>query len=407
MTTSISPVIRKVHCPLAPINRFAFALSPWHEFSVKLLQIYSGSVFDGIGSVIATLARHRSHSPRIEFLHALCFPGQLAEELTAAGTPPVIIGPVRTRYPWQVWLARRRLAELIRREKPDSVMCHGPWSHALFGPEARNAGIPLIFWMHNQATGNWWPERATARHPPDLVICNSQYTASTLPKLCSRPPVPLHRILPCPVSPPAEDARFSRTALRTEFNTPLDAQVIIQVSRMEAWKGHRQLLRALGALREMPDWIAWFAGGAQLPHETEYLGSLRDEAQRLGIEERVRFLGHRRDVARLLAASDVFCQPNESSEPFGIVFIEALYAGLPVIATNIGGAPDIVNHSCGQLVPPESPEALANALRETLSSGAFREKCALAGPRRASGISAPEGILAKLEEMLLSVRGSS
>ena len=354
--------------------------------------------------MIATLARNRSHSPRIESSHALCFPGQLAEDLTAAGAPPVIIGPVRTRYPWQVWLARRRLAALIRREKTDAVMCHGPWSYALFGQEARKAGIPLFFWMHNQATGNWWPERATARHPPDFVICNSQYTASTLPKLCSRPPLPPYRILPCPVSPPARDAGSSRSALRSEFNTPLNAKVVIQVSRMEPWKGQRQLLRALGGLREMPDWIAWFAGGAQLPHETEYLESLRNEVQRLGISERVRFLGHRRDVPRLLAASDVFCQPNESPEPFGIVFIEALYAGLPVISTAIGGASEIVDDSCGRLVPPDSLEALAEALRETLTDDTFREKCAIGGPRRASGISAPETILAKLEEMLLGIR---
>lgn len=373
---------------------------------VRLLQVYSGSVFDGIGSVIATLARHRACAPRLEFSHALCFPGQLAEELTAAGTPPVIIGPVRTRYPWQVWLGRRRLAAMIRRIQPDIVMCHGPWSHALFGRVARKAGLPLMLWMHNQASGDWWPERATARNPPDFVICNSLYTAGTLPKLCSQTPLPPHEILACPVAPSPVDARASRDALRTQWETPQDATVIIQVSRMEPWKGQRQLLKALGTLRDVPNWVAWLVGGAQLPHEIAYQESLRQEAEALGISDRVRFLGHRRDVPQLLAAADVFCQPNESPEPFGIVFIEALYAGLPVIATALGGALEIVDESCGRLVPAGNPDALAATLRTVLSNAPQRERMSAAGPTRAREISAPDHILARLEICLFTASGS-
>ena len=81
-------------------------------------------------------------------------------------------------------------------------------------------------------------------------------------------------------------------------------------------------------------------GGAQRSHEAVYLAELRQAADRAGIGDRVRFLGQRTDVPDLLAAADVFCQPNTGPEPFGIAFVEALYAGLPVVTRRWRGAGD-------------------------------------------------------------------
>ena len=68
--------------------------------------------------------------------------------------------------------------------------------------------------------------------------------------------------------------------------------------------------------------------------------------------ERVAFLGARDDVPDLLAQADIFCQPNQSPEPFGIVFIEALQSGIPVVSSRLGGAAEIVDDTCGILIPP-------------------------------------------------------
>ena len=73
-------------------------------------------------------------------------------------------------------------------------------------------------------------------------------------------------------------------------------------------------------------------------------------ATELGISDRVRFAGQRDDVPGLLAAADVFCQPNTGPEPFGIAYVEALWSRLPVVATQFGGAQEIVDDSCGLLV---------------------------------------------------------
>src|SRR5205823_8856307 len=134
----------------------------------------------------------------------------------------------------------------------------------------------------------------------------------------------------------------------------------------EGWKGHDLLLRALGGLRDLSGWVCWTAGGAQRPAEAAYLAELRQTAARLGIADRVRFLGHRADVPRLLAAADIHCQPNTGPEPFGIALIEALHAGLPVVTSRLGGAVEFVDATCGVLVEPSDPSALAAALTALL-----------------------------------------
>jgi len=120
--------------------------------------------------------------------------------------------------------------------------------------------------------------------------------------------------------------------------------VIIQVSRLEPWKGHRLYLEALGHLRDVGTWVCWQVGGAQRPHESEHLAAMRALCVELGIAQRVRFLGQRVDVHALLAAADIHCQPNLAPESFGSTFIEGLFAGLPIVTTAIGAAGDHRRH---------------------------------------------------------------
>jgi len=100
-------------------------------------------------------------------------------------------------------------------------------------------------------------------------------------------------------------------------------------------------------------------GGAQRDAEVRYLGALSVSAARMGIAGRVRFLGERTDTSALYAAADLYCQPNTQPDSYGLTFVEALSAGLPVITSAIGGATEIVDASCGVLVPPGDPAALA------------------------------------------------
>jgi glycosyltransferase involved in cell wall biosynthesis len=179
--------------------------------------------------------------------------------------------------------------------------------------------------------------------------------------------------------------------------------VILQTSRLERWKGHGLLLQALALLKEAGGWSCWIAGGAQRPAEETYLRELQGETERLGLSTRVRFIGQRADIPGVLAAADIHCQPNTLPEPFGIAFVEALQAGLPVVTTALGGALEIVDESCGLLVPPGDPARLAGALKLLIAEPARRRRLSAGGPPRARTICAPGVQLGKLHAALTAI----
>jgi glycosyltransferase involved in cell wall biosynthesis len=366
--------------------------------SLKVLHISAGNLYGGVETLLTTIVRERSCCPGMEPHFAVCFEDRLSSELRELGVPVTILGGVQTRFPWTIWRARRRLTQLLRKERFDAVICHMTWSLPIFGPTVHHSGMPLIFWMHDAAKGEHWLERWAGRTIPDLVLCNSQFTASTLPKLFPRR-LPPHEIIHSPISDRAPVlSQEERVTLRRELVTAANACVIIQVGRMEPYKGHALHLDALARLANVPGWTCWMVGGAQRPYEARYFAELKSRAKRAGIANRVRFLGERRDVPRLLQASDIFCQPNIAPEPFGIVFIEALYAGLPIVATSHGGALEIVDELSGQLVPPNNPVALADSLRNSMLN--LRENLSPQRRARAQLLSEPAVILKKLETYL-------
>jgi glycosyltransferase involved in cell wall biosynthesis len=349
---------------------------------MRILYVHSGNLYGGVETVLLTLASHRDLCPAMEPHYALCFEGRLSEELAAAGVPVHLLGKARVSRPLTVWRARRMLGELLRHEYFDLAVCHSTWSQSLFGPVVRSHGLPLVFWLHNPTNGRHWLDRWGRRTVPDLALCNSQFTAQTLPSLY---PGVRTEVVYCPVAPMQHSyTNADRAATRAELKTPEDATVIIQVSRMEPWKGHLLHLEALSKLKDLPGWMCWQVGGAQRPGEARYLSKLKAAAIQLGIGDRVRFLGQRSDVPRLLAAADIHCQPNTGSEPFGLTFIEALAARLPVVTTSIGGALEIINKSCGLLVPPDDVPALASGLKRLIQDRTLREKLGGAGQSRVS-----------------------
>jgi glycosyltransferase involved in cell wall biosynthesis len=373
---------------------------------MRILHVYSGNLFGGIESILVTLAR--TACPEVTQEFALAFDGRLARELAAAGAAVHPLGQVRISRPQTVFGARRALRGVLAAHRFDRVICHAPWTQAIFGGVVRREQIPLVFWAHDAMTGCHWTERLARRTPPDLVICNSRFTAGTLPTMYRGVPseviyAPVERRSLGPVGPGGprgprgiDEAR----TLRASLNTPEHATVIVQASRSEPWKGHALLLEALGRLRDVPGWVWWQVGGAQRPAEAEFLASLRVASERHGIADRVRWLGERTDVASVLAASDIYCQANLAPEPYGVVFVEALLSGLPVVTANLGGAPEIVDETCGILVAPRDGSALAAALRRLIEDAPYRASLARGTVARALRLSDPVAQLRRLRSVL-------
>jgi glycosyltransferase involved in cell wall biosynthesis len=159
-------------------------------------------------------------------------------------------------------------------------------------------------------------------------------------------------------------------------------------------------MAALANLKDLPNWRLWIAGGVQRQSESAYLDHLKRLATELNITDRIFFLGERTDVPRLLSAADIYSQPNSGPEPFGIAFVEALYAGLPVVTTRQGAALEIINDSCGVLVDAGDPSDLSLALRNLINEPGYRNKLSAAAPLRAKQLCDPQARLRELEDLL-------
>lgn len=354
---------------------------------MKVLHLTAGNLFGGIETYLLALARLRHLCPAMEPQFGVCFPGRLRDELLAAGVPVHDLGAVRVSRPWTVLRARWRLKRLLRDQRFDAALTHSCWPHAVFAPVVRRAGVRLVNAVHGELNPAFWLSRWAARTSPDAVIANSQFTAGAAAKVFPRSPVSVV-YPPVPLSEPFDRAA-ARERLRAEFATPADAIVILMVSRIEELKGHAVLLDALGQLRERGEWVCWIVGGAQRPHEVELLRELQETANRLGISGRLRFTGPRSDVPAVMAAADVYCQPNTGPEGFGLTFVEALRAGLPVVTSSIGGAAEIVTAECGVLCPPGDAVAVADAVWGLIGDSSRRRKLGSLASARAAEMCDP------------------
>jgi glycosyltransferase involved in cell wall biosynthesis len=357
------------------------------------LHVANGRLYGGIERMLTTLAECGGH----DFEFAVAADGRLLSELRDRRAAVHYLGDVRLRHPASVVRARHRFRSILRSRAFAAVVCHAPWSHAIFGGVARGCGIPTALWQHDRATGSPLVERACRAAGADLVICNSHWTAATARAL---QPGARHEVIYCPVmlAPTSPD---DRTHIRGRLDASADDVVILMASRMEPWKGHLELIRALSQLRSS-GWKLWIAGGVQRPHEHDHEAAISTEVRRLGLDSRVRRLGERRDMARLLAGADLLAQANIEPEPFGVVFAEALLAGVPVVTTNLGGAPEIVGSTCGRLVPPGDRTALAEALDALVSDPGLRAQLAAAGPAHALARCDPSVVLPQISRALSS-----
>jgi glycosyltransferase involved in cell wall biosynthesis len=227
---------------------------------------------------------------------------------------------------------------------------------------------PLIWHLHDIISPDHFgtvqrrSQILLANHCATKVIVPSQATAAAFVAAggrCDRVEVvPNGLALPPEPSSPDE--------LRRELGLPPGPLVGV-FSRLARWKGQHVLLEALGNLPA----VSCIVVGDALFGEQAYAARLKQMVLELGLADRVRFLGHRSDVPRLMKAVDAMVHPSIDPEPFGRTLVEAMLAQVPVIATDAGAAPDILEQGrAGTLVAPGDPHALAAAIAAVLAKPA-------------------------------------
>ena len=284
--------------------------------------------------------------------------GEVSTRLRALGVPVGVVRLPRVR-PWTlgpIVLAVLRLRRLLQRERVTLVHAHGSRGALYAGLATRGLGVPLV-WHVRVADPDPRLDRLLARLAEAIVV-NSSATAARLRRLpgaAAKLTIVPNGVDPARFAPGPADARLL-DSLGLDPAVPL----VGYFGRLERGKGVDVLVDAATRLHaKLPATAFLFVGEGPL-RET-----LIARAAAAGLP--ARFAGQRDDVAALLRLCAVVVLPSRQ-EAFGRILIEAMAAGVPVVASAVGGIPEVcVDGVTGFLVPPEDPDALAVAIALTLT----------------------------------------
>jgi glycosyltransferase involved in cell wall biosynthesis len=176
----------------------------------------------------------------------------------------------------------------------------------------------------------------------------------------------------------AWDPATDGSTVRQELGIPAGVPVLAIVSRMFHWKGHLLLVEALAKVRDaVPDFRLLVVGADDArgaPDRGSLTAEIREQVGRLRLSEQVMFTGWRTDVERVLAACDVYAMPS-FEEPLGVIYLEAMAMGKPVVALRSGGVPEVVEHGgSGLLSEPGDADGLAEHIVTLLRDPGLRAR---------------------------------
>jgi glycosyltransferase involved in cell wall biosynthesis len=277
------------------------------------------------------------------------------------------------------------LVRLLRAEKPGLVHAHMPISGFLARVAARLAGVPRVAYtchgfLHNQPGSplrrgaGLAMELLGARFTDIFTTVSTSDAADARRRHIWRDPVVVGNGRDPTLFRPDPAAR---ARIRAELGVPDDAVVVVAVSRLVGDKGYGELA---AAMRDVADAMLFVVGERLASDRGEDIAAMLDAA---GLGSRLRRLGYRRDVNAVLAASDIFALPSYH-EALPMSVIEAMFTGLPVVASDINGPREQVEHNkTGLLVPPRQAGPLAVALARLVGNPGMRATMGGAGRTRA------------------------
>jgi L-malate glycosyltransferase len=271
-----------------------------------------------------------------------------------------------------------RLAKAFRAAKPDIIHTHGYFAATIGRIAARIAGVPICinhvhsaYWEYTSR--NLFIERLLSR-VTRKVICVSDHVRDFVvnhEKIDPSRVEVIYNGISFPDIPPREPARQA-------FNVTEGDIIITAVASLFENKGHKVLLKALSLLSDQcKDFKCWIIGEGPMEKE------LKELTQQLNLGDKVFFWGVREDVGRFLSASDIFVLASIQREGLPVSVLEAWAYQVPVIATRVGGVPEMIEDQVnGLLIAPNDPVTLAVAINGLIVDRPKRLQFAQAGVRK-------------------------
>ncbi|MGH3093027.1 MAG: glycosyltransferase [Gaiellaceae bacterium] len=331
---------------------------------MRILHVIQEMAVGGAERVVAALA-HRSGEEGHEVALA-AVPGRLSDDLGL----PLFALPLVERRPLQVAPAARRLAGAVRAWKPDVVHSHNPGMAIVTGLATRRGRRPpALVSVHGVPEDDYrraaWLLRLAGLQ---VVACGPGVAAGLAERGCRVERTIVNGVAPAPDPLP-------RAELVRRFGLSESGNIVAAVGRLVPQKNH---VLAVRALREVPDTTLLVFGEGDLRGEIEL------EAQAAGVADRVVLPGLQPDARAALAAVDALVLTSHW-EGLPLAVLEALAAGVPVVATAVRGVRELLtDRQDGLLVPPGDASALAGALRSVLGDAGLARRLATAGSELAA-----------------------
>ena len=343
--------------------------------ALRVAHVVESLEIGGIERIVAMLVRHMRNAFHIEVI-CTSRGGPIAEAIERDGTPVRVLG-LPTYYPSGI----AGLARTLREIRPDVVHSHGHFAGVLARGAGVWAGIPaVVHHLHTIDTTlrrrHRHLERLLATVTSRVVCCSGAVAEHARRDL--RLPERITTIVPNGIDPPPE---VDATAQREQLARPIPP-LIGCIGGLARHKGQEVLIRALEPLaRDLPEGTVLFVG------EGKYREALESRARSVPPGWSVRFLGRRTDARSLLAATDIVAVPSIEREGFSLAALEAMDAAKPVVASRVGGLPEVVEDGVtGRLVDPDDPVALADAIRSIWTSPDRGQGMGAAGRRRVDSL---------------------
>lgn len=328
--------------------------------------------------------------------------GPMVGEFRRFGVTVVVIDAGRMRQPHRIAAAIVRIARVARRERATLIFGWMSKGHVYGGCAALLSRRPAVWYQLGTPELRDRVARLATALPARGILTVSRAGAQAQKAFR---PARRQRL----VYPGAELDRFdlerlaSPAELRARLGLPRDGPLVGIVSRLQRWKGIHVLVDAMALLAETHPQAHCVVVGGSHSLETAYPEEVRRQVVALGLQSAVTFAGFQNDVPEWMQAMDVVVHASDR-EPFGIVVVEAMALGKPVIAGAEGGPREIVTDGVdGLLVPFGDAAGLAAALRRYLDDPHFARQAGAAARSRAAQFSArryAENVIGALEELV-------
>jgi glycosyltransferase involved in cell wall biosynthesis len=335
----------------------------------------------GSEQMLWALLRHINRD-RIEAVVVFLAPGPFAEEVSGLGFDSLTIAAGRLRQPRAYASAVRRLAELIRAQKPDLVAAWSAKAHLYLGVAnvLARSGAPAVWWQHGITTGGGIDRTATVIRAR-AIGCSSEACAAAQSRLHPR-----RRTFV--VYPGVEPEPADHLLSRAELGIPEDAWVVGSVGRLQPSKGHARVISAVAALREQGIPAAGLiVGGEAFGLSRGHAAELAHLVDELDLGDAIVFTGQVERSTPYYAVMDAVAVASDA-EGFGLTVVEALLAQRPVVTCAAGGPAEIIEHGVSGLVVDD--EGLTGALAAIATDEELARSLAAAGAQRATTFDADQ-----------------